>query len=169
MRIKIHGVAHREKHEVDQFIQAQNGYILKCNTSPDGKLLATCSLDKTAKIWSLAPNKCPLSYISSSKETLCVEENAPLTSASSRYGLVRTLQGHQRWVWNCAFSAISSYLVTCYSDQTARRCDLCQKKSSVNTTAPIKLSYLSHSTILFWIDIYILMYLYCIQFCKLPL
>ncbi|TDH67238.1 hypothetical protein CCR75_007481 [Bremia lactucae] len=44
----------------------------------------------------------------------------------SSAGLIHTLQGHQRWVWDCAFSAVSSYLVTCSSDQSARLWDLSQ-------------------------------------------
>lgn len=50
------------------------------------RYLATCSADTTVKIWSIAPN----------------------------YEFVqeKVLQGHQRWVWDCAFSADSAYLVT---------------------------------------------------------
>jgi G protein beta subunit-like protein len=38
--------------------------------------------------------------------------------------LVLTLQGHQRWVWDCAFSADSAYLVTASSDHVARLWEL---------------------------------------------
>ncbi len=48
------------------------------------RLLATCSADNTAKIW----------------------------NAGKNFELLLTLQGHQRWVWDCAFSADSAYLVT---------------------------------------------------------
>lgn len=50
------------------------------------RYLATCSADTTVKIWSISPN-----YESKHE---------------------KTLQGHQRWVWDCAFSADSAYLVT---------------------------------------------------------
>jgi G protein beta subunit-like protein len=76
--------------------------------SPNGKLLATCSSDKTAKIWNL-------------------EEDVQKKKA--KYSLVHTLQGHQRWVWDCCFSAVSSYLVTASSDQSARLWDLSQGES----------------------------------------
>lgn len=36
----------------------------------------------------------------------------------------RSLLGHQRWVWDCAFSACSRYLVTVSSDHTGRLWDL---------------------------------------------
>ena len=48
--------------------------------------LATCSADTTVKIWSISSNY--------------------------EFKPERTLVGHQRWVWDCAFSADSAYLVT---------------------------------------------------------
>lgn len=50
------------------------------------RYLATCSADTTVKLWSLSPNY--------------------------EFKLDKVLQGHQRWVWDCAFSADSAYLVT---------------------------------------------------------
>ena len=38
----------------------------------------------------------------------------------------KSLLGHQRWVWDCVFSADSAYLVTASSDQTARLWDVAQ-------------------------------------------
>lgn len=38
--------------------------------------------------------------------------------------LETTLFGHQRWVWDCAFSADSAYLVTACSDHYARLWEL---------------------------------------------
>lgn len=58
-------------------------------SSDDGgfaRYLATCSADHTVKIWSISPNY--------------------------EFKLEKTMQGHQRWVWDCAFSADSAYLVT---------------------------------------------------------
>lgn len=59
--------------------------------------LATTSADTTVKIWS-----------------------------TSRYdfSLEKTLVGHQRWVWDAAFSADSAYLVTASSDHVARLWEL---------------------------------------------
>jgi G protein beta subunit-like protein len=51
----------------------------------DRRHLATCSADSTVKLWS---------------------------TAGYEYTLERTLTGHQRWVWDAAFSADSAYLVT---------------------------------------------------------
>jgi target of rapamycin complex subunit LST8 len=48
--------------------------------------LATCSADTTIKIWQ-------------------IENNYTVTHK-------KTLYGHQRWVWDAAFSADSAYLVS---------------------------------------------------------
>ena len=58
--------------------------ISKCRVV--SRYLATCSADTTVKIWSISPNY--------------------------EFKLEKILQGHQRWVWDCAFSADSAYLVT---------------------------------------------------------
>jgi G protein beta subunit-like protein len=47
------------------------------------RLLATTSADHTVKVWSVKD-----------------------------FSLVKTLSGHQRWVWDCVFSADSAYLMT---------------------------------------------------------
>lgn len=97
---------------LEDSFQAHDAYILKVKLSANGKYLATCSSDKTAKIWNME-----------------VQEKT-----NPSYGLIHTLQGHQRWVWDCSFSAVSSYLVTCSSDQTARLWDLSQGEAIRNYT-----------------------------------
>lgn len=82
--------------------QAHNAYVLKCMYSPDMKSLATCSSDKTVRIWS-----------------------------AEDYSLVKTLQGHNRWVWDCVFSSTSEYLVTASSDNMARLWDIREEKSII--------------------------------------
>jgi G protein beta subunit-like protein len=82
---------------------AHNKYLTRCLLSPDTKyvlskvslnstnliskrFLATCSADTTVKIWSISQNY--------------------------EFKQEKILAGHQRWVWDCAFSADSAYLVT---------------------------------------------------------
>jgi target of rapamycin complex subunit LST8 len=48
----------------------------------------------------------------------------PAADQPKPYPLEATLQGHQRWVWDCAFSADSAYLVTACSDHYARLWEL---------------------------------------------
>lgn len=89
---------------VTQF-NAHNEYITRILLSPDVKKLATCSADHTAKIWEV--------------KMVSRTEQGP-----KPFPLEATLTGHQRWVWDCAFSADSAYLVTACSDHYARLWEL---------------------------------------------
>lgn len=71
-------------------------YITRVVLLTDMRHLATCLADHTARIW-------------------LTEQN---------FALETTLQGHQRWVWDCAFSADSAYLVTACLDHYVRLWDL---------------------------------------------
>lgn len=71
-------------------------YLTKCRISPDSNWLATTSSDKSIRIW----------------------------NASGGFNLDMVLEGHQRWVWDVAFSADSAYVVSSSSDGTARLWDL---------------------------------------------
>ncbi|ROW00821.1 hypothetical protein VMCG_06484 [Cytospora schulzeri] len=88
---------------------AHKEYITRILLSPDVKKLATCSADHTAKIWEVD-----------------IEEAARGDEAGlpRPFPLEATLTGHQRWVWDCAFSADSAYLVTACSDHYARLWEL---------------------------------------------
>ncbi|KAK4162567.1 WD40-repeat-containing domain protein [Cladorrhinum sp. PSN259] len=81
--------------------------ITRILLSPDVKKLATCSADHTAKIWEV-------------KEMEPLPQDAP----ERPFPLEATLTNHQRWVWDCAFSADSAYLVTACSDHYARLWEL---------------------------------------------
>ena len=94
---------------VTQF-SAHADYITRITVSPDGKKLATCSADHTAKIWEV-PEPESLQLASSD------EPPKPFT-------LEARLQSHQRWVWDGAFSADSAYFVTACSDHYARLWEL---------------------------------------------
>lgn len=75
--------------------EAHSSHTLKCRISPDSSVLATTSSDDTAKLWNMKDNS-----------------------------LIRTLDGHKRWVWDCVFSADSAYLITVSTDNSARLWDL---------------------------------------------
>lgn len=51
-------------------------------------------------------------------------DGPPMDPAANTLFLETTLATHQRWVWDCAFSADSAYLVTVSSDHYARLWEL---------------------------------------------
>lgn len=77
---------------------SETEFLTKCRISPDSQWLATTSSDKTIKIWKKGDD--------------------------FRFSLNKVLEGHQRWVWDAAFSADSAYLVSASSDNTARLWEL---------------------------------------------
>jgi G protein beta subunit-like protein len=95
---------------------AHTTYITHVLLSPDVRHLATCSADHTARIWSV--------------DQTHPHQAAPDLAAAAAdrdpnaFPLETTLSGHQRWVWDCAFSADSAYLVTACSDHYARLWEL---------------------------------------------
>jgi G protein beta subunit-like protein len=93
--------------------KAHSQYITRVLLSPDVKHLATCSADHTAKIWEVKD-----------LESLIPAPEDDAAAKIKPFKLESTLQGHQRWVWDCAFSADSAYLVTACSDHYARLWEL---------------------------------------------
>ncbi|KAK8007239.1 short chain oxidoreductase (CsgA) [Apiospora arundinis] len=126
--------------------------ITRILLSPDVKKLVTCSADHTAKIWVVAdidpsinvpvvnpqasstphvllPNTINNSTIGPNASTsLDPNGNQPKDpnpkNVPKPWPLEAILTGHQRWVWDCAFSADSAYMVTACSDHYARLWDL---------------------------------------------
>lgn len=58
------------------------------------------------------------------QQTTATATTTPMGVQQRAYPLEATLTGHQRWVWDCAFSADSAYLVTACSDHYARLWEL---------------------------------------------
>jgi G protein beta subunit-like protein len=109
-----HLVQYREKTSLVPIthFKAHGQYITRVLLSPDVKHLATCSADHTAKIWEV-------------KDLEQMNPNGNDEASKPKpFKLESTLQGHQRWVWDCAFSADSAYLVTACSDHYARLWEL---------------------------------------------
>ncbi|RDI85227.1 hypothetical protein Vi05172_g4578 [Venturia inaequalis] len=98
---------------------AHSTYITRVLLSPDVRHLATCSADHTARIWSVDP-----SPSSTQAATPTAASATGQKSEQEGFALETTLHGHQRWVWDCAFSADSAYLVTACSDHYARLWEL---------------------------------------------
>ena len=94
---------------------AHQTYITRVLLSPDVRHLATCSADHTARIWSVD---------STHPHNATGADQLPADRDPNAFPLETTLHGHQRWVWDCAFSADSAYLVTACSDHYARLWEL---------------------------------------------
>ncbi|KAI1179191.1 WD repeat-containing protein pop3 [Nemania sp. FL0916] len=109
---------------------AHKEYITRVLLSPDVKKLATCSADHTARIWSVPmsdtdPAESPMATNGNGAHIASSESTLPNGDGESKpFPLEATLMGHQRWVWDCAFSADSAYLVTACSDHYARLWEL---------------------------------------------
>lgn len=117
---------------------AHGTYITRVLLSPDVKHLATCSADHTTRIWAVDPTPPSTSssdqHMSSSRHLSSSQDLVGSQSSghadiqqqqqTGAFPLEATLQGHQRWVWDCAFSADSAYLVTACSDHYARLWEL---------------------------------------------
>ncbi|KAL9604090.1 MAG: hypothetical protein Q9179_001979 [Wetmoreana sp. 5 TL-2023] len=95
--------------------QAHNAYVTRVLLSPDVRHLATCSADHNARIWAIDPD---------TPHNIKGNEIVPLDRAPGTLPLETSLESHQRWVWDCAFSADSAYLVTACSDHYARLWEL---------------------------------------------
>ena len=110
--------------------KAHGTYITRILLSPDVRKLVTCSADHTARIWSVdlenATTTSPQQENGEEGEEGALT-NKPVEESSQAFPLENELDGHQRWVWDCAFSADSAYLVTACSDHYARLWELQSK------------------------------------------
>lgn len=107
-------------------------------------MLATASADSTVRLWktddllggadaspgSAEGDRTGGNADPSLQQVLAppVEASGASASAVAAPGAVmhKELKGHQRWVWDCSFSADSAYLVSSSSDQTAKLWDIAQ-------------------------------------------
>lgn len=114
-------VTHKDTTELKPVtkFRAHGTYITRVLLSPDVRHLATCSADHTARIWAMDLEPYDNPPLDENDEPV-IQEPPPLE-------LEQELDGHQRWVWDCAFSADSAYLVTACSDHYARLWELQSK------------------------------------------
>ncbi|GAA5991286.1 hypothetical protein JCM10908_003239 [Rhodotorula pacifica] len=109
--------------------QAHSRYLIRVLISPDTKQLATCSADTTIKIWTpVLPSPSSAAASPALPPSPQQQEGLPYARGGiadgTGYQLDKVLQGHQRWVWDMAYSADSAYLVSASSDHTARLWEL---------------------------------------------
>ncbi|KAG2259279.1 hypothetical protein Bca52824_078573 [Brassica carinata] len=79
------------------------------------RYLATASSDKTVKIWNV--DNFTLDKVLTGMISMYL---ISISFSSSKLNHQSYLTGHQRWVWDCAFSVDAKFLFTASSDMTAR-------------------------------------------------
>lgn len=114
-------VSHFEERRI---FQAHDTYALKCKLSPDLGYLATSSADATVKLWNVGELLPDAAEDSPGSGSDSAPQKQPPPRVEQQPQASTVLKGHQRWVWDIAFSADSAYLVSASSDQTAKLWDL---------------------------------------------
>jgi G protein beta subunit-like protein len=115
---------------------SKNGTSAEETTSaagPNNFTLANVVSSEAREIWKHGderPDAIPNTEGSASKENDSsahfppLPDGPPIDPSTNALFLEATLTSHQRWVWDCAFSADSAYLVTVCSDHYARLWEL---------------------------------------------
>lgn len=115
--------------------RAHATHVTRVLLSGDCRHLATCSADHTARVWAVPPLEgegaqrgerggCQVSDEGTVWRRLDGDATTAGSMGSMGFAEETTLRAHQRWVWDCAFSADSAYLVTAGSDHYVRLWDL---------------------------------------------
>jgi U3 small nucleolar RNA-associated protein 13 len=99
-------------------VMGHQKYINVVRVSPNDKMIASSSQDKTIKIWN-----------------------------SSDLMLVLTLTGHKKGVWDCSFSPVDKLLVSASGDKTVKVWNLtngtCIATLSGHLTSLVKVSFIN--------------------------
>ena len=114
-------------------LKGHASYVLSAAFSPDGRRIATASIDQSAKLWDAETGACLLTLSGHSDLVMSVsfspdgkriltgsrDQTAKLWDAASGRELL-TLKGHRGWVFKAAFSRDGQRIVTASGDGTAK-------------------------------------------------
>ena len=128
---------------VRRFVGHSNVVMMCVTFSPDGRLLATGDVDKTARIWDVASGECLRTLAGHTRQVSGVAfspDGQTLATSSEDYsiklwdwaaGEVRwTLEGHTAWVYRVAFSPDGRWLASVSDDMTVRLWDVARGKEA---------------------------------------
>lgn len=103
-----------------QIIEAHpDSYILKCQFSSDDTFLATCSSDRTCKVFKLEIHE-EVNAGSVDGESPNEEGQDEEPTLEERYVEESVLSGHSGWVWDCDFTFDNGFIITVCTDGKAR-------------------------------------------------
>ena len=88
--------------------------------SLDARYLATCSSDKTCKVWELSEQVMVDNENEKEEEAKENSEQPQEQEVFEEYVSYSVLSGHGGWVWDCDFTCDNSYLITVSTDQKVR-------------------------------------------------
>jgi WD40 repeat protein len=111
-------------------LEGHTGQVFSVNWSPDGSMLATGSMDKTAKIWNAHTGEC-LCTLEKFTRLVSWSPNSTLLATDSWDDSVkiwcantgtcaRTLEGHKHWISSVSWSPDSKKLATRSCDNTVK-------------------------------------------------
>jgi len=106
--------------ENEDSIELEDGYLQVTRAPHNSYNIITCGSDSSARLWRF--------------DTIESFRNCILDMEEASFKPVADFKGHERWVWDAAFTADGEYLMTASSDGTAKLWDTSETHSDALCT-----------------------------------